>query len=141
MSSTVQDPIDRLFTMLFRDQSIAIIRACFDALKSAFRQEVGVVITAERETIGEAVEKRLQKPVYQLYLDLTDLEYSASEELVTIVAEESQQLFSEMLEWVPRKGDALNIAFVYYSLYCSIQHINSTYGIELMKYDSDVCVT
>ena len=141
MSSSVQDPIDRLFTMLFRDQSIAIIRACFDALKSAFRQEVGVVITAERETIGEAVEKRLQKPVYQLYLDLTDLEYSASEELVTIVAEESQQLFSEMLEWVPRKGDALNIAFVYYSLYCSIQHINSTYGIELMKYDSDVCVT
>ena len=121
--------------MLFRDQSIAIIHACFETLQHTLQERMQSVIQVPRKDLGATVKETLQKPLFQLYHDLTDLEYFASSELVRIVAEESKQLFATLLGIVPREGDFLSIAFVEYVVYQSIQQITTTQRVDLAMYE------
>lgn len=131
MHNNINDPIGRLFTLLFRDQSISIIHSCFVTLQNVLKESFLKAVTLSKDEVGAFIANNIQQPVLQLYHDLMDLEYTASEELVLNVETESRNLFTAILDAIPKEGDFMIISYIAYSIYGIMQKVTASYTIHL----------
>lgn len=134
MNNHVNDPIERLFAMLFKEQSISIIHSCFVGLKDRIVDSISTLLSLSNAEIGPISVKLIQNPVSELYHDLTDLEYSASDELIEIVEVDSSNLFSEVFDAIPKEGNSLHLSYLHYVMYSTCQSVSSSYQINLEKF-------
>lgn len=134
MNNHVNDPIERLFAMLFKEQSISIIHSCFVGLKDRIVDSIPTLLTLSNAEIGPISVKLIQNPVSELYHDLTDLEYSTSDELIEIVEVDSSNLFSEVFDAIPKEGNSLHLSYLHYVMYSTCQSVSSSYHINLEKF-------
>lgn len=134
MNNHVNDPIERLFAMLFKEQSISIIHSCFVGLKDRIVDSISTLLTLSNAEIGPISVKLIQNPVSELYHDLTDLEYSTSDELIEIVEVDSSDLFSEVFDAIPKEGNSLHLSYLHYVMYSTCQSVSSSYQINLEKF-------
>lgn len=134
MNNHVNDPIERLFAMLFKEQSISIIHSCFVGLKDRIVDSISTLLTLSNAEIGPISVKLIQNPVSELYHDLTDLEYSTSDELIEIVEVDSSNLFSEVFDAIPKEGNSLHLSYLHYVMYSTCQSVSSSYQINLEKF-------
>lgn len=134
MNNHVNDPIERLFTMLFKEQSISIIHSCFVGLKDRIVDSISTLLTLSNAEIGPISVKMLHNPISELYHDLTDLEYSTSDELIAIVGVDSSNLFSAVFDAIPKEGNTLHLSYLHYSMYSTCQKISSSYHINLEEF-------
>lgn len=134
MNNHVNDPIERLFAMLFKEQSISIIHSCFVGLKDRIVDSISTLLTLSNAEIGPISVKMLHNPISELYHDLTDLEYSTSDELIAIVGVDSSNLFSAVFDAIPKEGNTLHLSYLHYSMYSTCQNISSSYHINLEEF-------
>ena len=134
MTNQVNDPIIRLFSLLFKDQSISIIHSCFLTLQETIKTTCKELITVPMNEMNSKMETEVNQRIQQLYHDLTDLEYNSSSELVTIVESESQNLFTSILHNMIIEGNYLILSYIHFSFFTIIQTLSSSYHMDLSGY-------
>ena len=134
MTNQVNDPIIRLFSLLFKDQSISIIHSCFLTLQETIKTTCKELITVSMNEMSSKMETEVNQRIQQLYHDLTDLEYNSSSELVTIVESESQNLFTSILHNMTIEGNYLILSYIHFSFFTIIQTLSSSYHMDLSGY-------
>ena len=134
MTNQVNDPIIRLFSLLFKDQSISIIHSCFLTLQETIKITCKELITVPMNEMNSKMETEVNQRIQQLYHDLTDLEYNSSSELVTIVESESQNLFTSILHNMTIEGNYLILSYIHFSFFTIIQILSSSYHMDLSGY-------
>ena len=134
MTNQVNDPIIRLFSLLFKDQSISIIHSCFLILQETIKTTCKELITVPMNEMNSKMETEVNQRIQQLYHDLTDLEYNSSSELVTIVESESQNLFTSILHNMTIEGNYLILSYIHFSFFTIIQTLSSSYHMDLSGY-------
>ena len=134
MTNQVNDPIIRLFSLLFKDQSISIIHSCFLTLQETIKTTCKELITVPMNEMNSKMETEVNQRIQQLYHDLTDLEYNSSSELVTIVESESQNLFTSILHNMTIEGNYLMLSYIHFSFFTIIQTLSSSYHMALSGY-------
>ena len=134
MTNQVNDPIIRLFSLLFKDQSISIIHSCFLTLQETIKTTCKELITVPMNEMNSKMETEVNQRIQQLYHDLTDLEYNSSSELVMIVESESQNLFTSILHNMTIEGNYLILSYIHFSFFTIIQTLSSSYHMDLSGY-------
>lgn len=134
MTNQVNDPIVRLFSLLFKDQSISIIHSCFLTLQETIKTTCKELLTVPMNEMNSKMESEVHQRIHQLYHDLTDLEYESSPELVTIVETESQDLFTSILHNMTIEGNYLILSYIHFSFFSIIQSLSSSYHMNLSRY-------
>lgn len=134
MTNQVNDPIIRLFSLLFKDQSISIIHSCFLTLQETIKTTCKELIIVPMNEMNSKMETEVNQRIQQLYHDLTDLEYDSSSELVTIVESESQNLFTSILHNMTIEGNYLILSYIHFSFFTIIQTLSSSYHMDLSGY-------
>lgn len=134
MTNQVNDPIVRLFSLLFKDQSISIIHSCFLTLQETIKITCKELLTVPMNEMNSKMESEVHQRIHQLYHDLTDLEYESSPELVTIVETESQDLFTSILHNMTIEGNYLILSYIHFSFFSIIQSLSSSYHMNLSRY-------
>ena len=134
MTNQVNDPIVRLFSLLFKDQSISIIHSCFLTLQETIKTTCKELLTVPMNEMNSKMESEVHQRIQQLYHDLTDLEYESSPELVTIVETESQDLFTSILHNMTIEGNYLILSYIHFSFFSIIQSLSSSYHMNLSRY-------
>ena len=134
MTNQVNDPIIRLFSLLFKDQSISIIHSCFLTLQETIKTTCKELITVPMNEMNSKMDTEVNQRIQQLYHDLTDLEYNSSSELVTIVESESQNLFTSILHNMTIEGNYLILSYIHFSFFTIIQTLSSSYHMDLSGY-------
>ena len=134
MTNQVNDPIIRLFSLLFKDQSISIIHSCFLTLQETIKTTCKELITVPMNEMNSKMKTEVNQRIQQLYHDLTDLEYNSSSELVTIVESESQNLFTSILHNMIIEGNYLILSYIHFSFFTIIQTLSSSYHMDLSGY-------
>lgn len=104
----VADPLAALFDGLFSSKSQELIRVCFESMCEQARGSAARLSDVSVVYLHDEVNKKVAAPITQLFVDLSDLEYSQkcecvrglrrSPALVSIVEEETKKLFSVILE-------------------------------------------
>lgn len=72
------DPLAALFDETFGAKSQELIRACFEAMCEQMRASVTRLSDVSLVYLNEEVAKRVVSPITQLFVDLSDLEYTQS---------------------------------------------------------------
>ena len=94
----VADPLAALFDGLFSSKSQELIRVCFESMCEQARGSAARLSDVSVVYLHDEVNKKVAAPITQLFVDLSDLEYSQNPALVSIVEEETKKLFSVILE-------------------------------------------
>lgn len=72
------DPLAALFDATFSGKSQELIRACFEAMCGQMKASVAQLNDVSLVYLNEEVAKRVVSPITQLFVDLSDLEYTQS---------------------------------------------------------------
>ena len=72
------DPLTALFDETFSGKSQELIRACFEVMCGQMKESVAKLSDVSLVYLNEEVAKRVVTPITQLFVDLSDLDYTQS---------------------------------------------------------------
>ena len=130
----VNNPIDRLFALLFKQQSMAIIQKSFEDLLSQLEKDIPSLLKTSEREIDYQIYHCVIDQIQQHYADLADLNYQGTQELVEMVEKQSQLLFQHLLHDDLLRQDYLYNSLFYYQLYQFITTLSTQYSIQLKEF-------